>query len=92
MWACARARFTKGDCLMKAAPPARQGTTSVTLPAVPPGDYGAQAFHDENSNDKVDQNFLGIPKEGVGFSRDAPIRLGPPKWAAAVFRTAASRR
>ncbi|MDB5725315.1 MAG: hypothetical protein JWQ16_2069, partial [Novosphingobium sp.] len=26
-----------------------------------------------------------IPKEGVGFSNDAKIRLSPPKWAEAVF-------
>lgn len=82
---CPRALFTKGDCPYEGSAPATPGTTIVTLPAVPPGDYGAQAFHDENNNDKVDQNFLGIPKEGVGFSRNAPIRLGPPKWAAAVF-------
>ena len=50
-----------------------------------PGRYAAQVFYDENGNHKVDRALFGIPKEGVGFSRDARIKLGPPKWADAVF-------
>ena len=42
-------------------------------------------FHDENSNDGVDRGLFGIPKEGVGFSRDAKIVFSPPKWADAMF-------
>jgi uncharacterized protein (DUF2141 family) len=52
---------------------------------VPPGEYAAQAFLDENGNGEVDRGLFGIPKEGVGFSRDARIRLSPPKWRDAVF-------
>jgi uncharacterized protein (DUF2141 family) len=52
---------------------------------VPAGRYAAQVFLDENKNGKVDRALFGIPKEGVGFSNDARISLGPPKWADAVF-------
>ena len=41
-----------------------------------PGVYAAQAFHDENMNDKVDRNVLGLPTVGIGFSNDAPFRFG----------------
>ena len=59
--------------------------TVVVLHGLPPGQYAVQTFHDENGNKKVDRNFIGLPKEGVGFSNDAPIRMGPPKWADAMF-------
>jgi hypothetical protein len=36
---------------------------------------------------KVDQGFLGIPKEGIAFSNDARATLGPPKWSSARFAT-----
>ena len=51
----------------------------------PAGEYAIQAFHDENANGEVDRAMLGIPREGVGFSRDARIGLGPPKWRDAYF-------
>ena len=38
-----------------------------------------------NNNREIDRAIFGIPKEGVGFSRDARIHMGPPKWAEAVF-------
>ena len=33
-----------------------------------PGIYGAALIDDENNNGKFDYNFIGIPKEGFGFS------------------------
>ncbi len=37
---------------------------------VPPGTYAVAVIHDENKNDKLDTNFLGIPNEGYGFSNN----------------------
>ncbi len=37
---------------------------------IPNGTYAIAVFHDENQNDKIDKNFLGIPKEGYGFSKN----------------------
>jgi uncharacterized protein (DUF2141 family) len=81
---CPKDRFLKDDCPYSADTPARSGTTPITVQNVPPGQYAIQAFHDENDNHRVDRALFGIPKEGVGFSNDAPIRLGPPKWDDAV--------
>jgi len=55
---------------------------SVTwkLDDVPYGDYGIAAFHDENSNGKMDKNLLGIPKETYGFSNNLTVILRAPKW------------
>ncbi len=38
---------------------------------IPPGRYALAVIHDENMNGKLDANWLGVPKEGYGFSNDA---------------------
>jgi uncharacterized protein (DUF2141 family) len=37
---------------------------------LPPGRYAVQVMHDENDNGKLDTNFMGMPVEGYGFSRN----------------------
>jgi len=37
---------------------------------IPNGTYAIAVIHDENDNGKLDKNFLGIPKEGYGFSNN----------------------
>ena len=81
---CTEAQFLK-DCPISADAPARPGVSVVTIAGLRPGRYAVEAYYDENGNGKVDRALFGIPKEGVGFSRDAPIRLAPPKWADAGF-------
>jgi uncharacterized protein (DUF2141 family) len=51
---------------------------------LPRGDYAIAVIHDENGNAKLD-TLAGIPREGFGFSRNPPIRFGPPRFAAARF-------
>jgi uncharacterized protein (DUF2141 family) len=51
-----------------------------------PGRYAVSVFHDENSNGKLDTNFMGIPREGVGASNNAKGHFGPPKFDAAAFQ------
>jgi uncharacterized protein (DUF2141 family) len=48
--------------------------------------YAISVFHDENSNGKLDTNFMGMPREGVGASNGAKGHFGPPKFDAAAFR------
>jgi uncharacterized protein (DUF2141 family) len=51
---------------------------------LPPGDYGVVAIHDENSNHKLDRNFVGIPKEGFGFANNPHVGLSAPAFREAV--------
>ena len=81
---CTIQTFLK-DCPYEGTAPATLPTTTVTVAGLPPGTYAAQVFQDVNDNHKVDRNPLGIPKEGVGFSNDAPIHLSPPKFKDAAF-------
>lgn len=52
---------------------------------VAPGDYAIAILHDENEDGKANRVLGMAPKEGFGFSRDAPVRMAPPKWSDAVF-------
>ncbi|KHK92250.1 DUF2141 domain-containing protein [Novosphingobium malaysiense] len=51
---------------------------------VPDGEYAISLVHDENGNGKMDKRLI-IPREGFGFSRDAPVRMGPPPFDRAAF-------
>ena len=57
----------------------------VTFENIPEGIYAVSIFHDENDNDKLDSNFIGIPKEDYGCSNNAKGFMGPPKWKDAKF-------
>ncbi len=50
-----------------------------------PGIYGLSLLDDENSNGKMEYNFLGIPKEGFGFSDYYHTGLTKPKFDAFKF-------
>lgn len=83
---CDRAHFVKDEgCALHVRAPAQAGAVTVRVPGVAPGTYAAEVFQDEDDSGAVTQNFLGIPKEGIGFSRDAPIRLSPPSYDDAAF-------
>ncbi len=82
---CSQDQFLGDNCPYVGDAPAHAGVTTVVVHNLPAGHYAAQIFHDENRNKKVDRALFGIPKEGIGFSNDARISLGPPKWADAQF-------
>lgn len=57
---------------------------SAHIDGVAPGDYALSLIHDENGNGRLDTR-LGIPREGVGFSRNPRLVFGPPSFASARF-------
>lgn len=61
------------------------GTATVRFPRVEPGRYAVAVLHDENENDKMDFNFLGMPTEGFGFSRNPQVFFGPPSFDSAAI-------
>jgi hypothetical protein len=58
---------------------------SFTIDSLPEGSYAFGVFHDENNNQAIDQNWLGIPTEGFAFSNNAMGTFGPPTYAQATF-------
>ena len=53
--------------------------------SLPKGKYLIQLYIDENLNNKMDSNFLGIPNEQYGFSSKEIIRFRKPKFEEASF-------
>jgi len=45
---------------------------------LPYGTYAVGVLHDENLNNKMDTNIIGIPKEGFGTSNNPKSFMGPP--------------
>ncbi len=77
---CTPETFLRRGCPYTGRAPAVSGEAQVVVRSIEPGVYAVQAFHDENDNLELDRNFLGLPKEGMGFSNDAPMRFGPPTF------------
>ncbi len=58
----------------------------IDLYDLPVGDYAIAVVHDVNANSSFDKNFVGIPKEPFGFSRNKSIFRGLPKFEEASLR------
>ncbi len=56
-----------------------------TFKNIPDGIYAIALFHDENQNAKLDENMLGIPKEGFGFSNNPKATFSEPTFDEAKF-------
>ena len=59
--------------------------TLVVEVKLEPGKYGISLMDDENFNGKMDYNFIGIPKEGFGFSNYYHTGLTKPKLKSFLF-------
>lgn len=67
------------------------GQTRVRINDLPNGEYALAVFHDENGNDLLDTNWLGIPKEPVGFSNARMKTFGPPSFKECAFVLSSSQ-
>jgi uncharacterized protein (DUF2141 family) len=56
----------------------------ATFHGLAAGRYAVAAYQDLNHNGKLDKNFLGLPTEPYGFSKDARGSFGPPSFDAAA--------
>ena len=60
--------------------PVRSLELSHTFKDLPNYTYAVAVFHDINDNGILDKNFLGIPLEPYGFSRNARARFSAPPF------------
>jgi uncharacterized protein (DUF2141 family) len=58
---------------------------TTTFNNLPSGNYAVVVLHDENDNLRMDKNWVGLPKEGYGFSNNARGAFGPPGFRQASF-------
>jgi uncharacterized protein (DUF2141 family) len=83
--------FMKKSFMVKSAKAAK-GTVELVIDNLPAGTYGISVMHDANSNEKMDSNMIGIPKEGFGFSNNAKGTFGPPGYEKTKIEFAASKQ
>ena len=81
---CTAETFLAAFCNVNGMARAVAGEVVVTFPNIAPGVYAVQVHLDENDDERINRSFLGIPREGLGFSNDAPFRFGPPSFSDAA--------
>ena len=79
-----KSRFlAKGGKLLRVRVPADRPETRTCF-WLPPGHYALAQYHDENGDHDFNRTLFA-PKEGFGFSNDAPTSIGLPSFANARF-------
>ncbi len=79
------ADFPDGEGMVTVRVPVAGPTTSCTFSNLEPTTYAVAVVHDENSNGKLDKNFVGVPSEGYGVSNNKTYALSAPKWDESIF-------
>ena len=67
------------------------GKAIISFENIEKGTYAFSVFHDVNNNEKMDKNFMGIPKEPYGFSNNKKGKFGPPDFEKVKFELEKSK-
>ena len=62
-----------------------KNTAILTITNLPKGEYAVSMYHDENSDNECNKNFIGIPKEAYGFSNNIKPKMSAPKYKDCKF-------
>ena len=73
-WATKRVKVTDG------------GKAVVEFENIPLGEWAAAGYHDRNGNNKLDKNFIGLPKEPYAFSKAFKKKTRKPRFREVRFR------
>ncbi len=58
---------------------------TMTFNNLQAGSYAVAVIHDQNKDQILNRNNLGMPTEGFGFSRNPAVRTSPPAFKDAAF-------
>lgn len=58
---------------------------TVIFEDMPYGNYAVGVLHDKDNNGEMTKNFIGMPKESFGFTRDYKVVFRAPKYEEANF-------
>ncbi len=72
--------------------PVKAETAHVRFTDIPPGRYAIAVFQDIDSDDRLDKNLLGVPKEPYGFSKNVFGRFGPPDFEDVAFEVGSGQQ
>ncbi len=81
-----RDEFPDGEYLRGVEVPATGEEMTVEISNIESSEYAIAVFQDLNENEKLDKNFLGIPKEPYGFS--GKWKSGGSSYEKALFKPA----
>jgi uncharacterized protein (DUF2141 family) len=65
----------------RAEGPIERQQAEIVFDRVAPGELALSVLHDEDNDRNCRIGLIGIPKEGLGFSRNVRARFGPPDFA-----------
>jgi uncharacterized protein (DUF2141 family) len=65
--------------------PIANGQATCTFNNVPPGTYAVAYYKAAPGQTKMNTGMFGSPADPYGFSRNAPIGMGPPSFNAAAY-------
>jgi uncharacterized protein (DUF2141 family) len=77
---------TDSDLLISKCAPITNGAATLTFGDLKPGKYAVTAFHDANSDGKMNKNSFGMPEEGFGFSNNPEIGFSAPSFNETEFQ------
>jgi uncharacterized protein (DUF2141 family) len=84
---CTRTEFEVEDCQRYIGAPVTAKSMTVRFANAPAGDWAVMLIQDLNGNDKMDYNFLGLPKEPFGMSNLRSFPLRSPRFSDVDFKT-----
>lgn len=62
-----------------------EAAETIVINDLPKGEYAVSLYHDENSDNECNRNFLGIPKEAYGFSNNVKPKFSAPSYKDCKF-------
>ncbi len=68
----------------------KKDSETLVITDLPKGEYAISMYHDTNSDNKLNTNFIGIPKEPYGFSNNVKPKMSAPKYHECKFDLAES--
>ena len=77
--------FMKGPGVANFKTEAKKGTLTFSFDNVAPGTYAVSVLHDLNSNQRMDFQPGGMPKEPYAMSGN-DMSMGPPSFESAEFQ------
>ena len=75
----------EGAALKNYSVKVEKNTAIITITNLPKGEYAISMYHDENSDNECNRNFIGIPKEAYGFSNNNKPKMAAPKYKDCKF-------
>lgn len=66
--------------------PIDRNPMELDLSDLEPGRYAFALLHDENGDRKLNTGFMGIPKEGYGFSNNPRVAFGAPDFETVLIQ------